>query len=199
MKKIYLLVFCLPFLIAFTEPNVWDLKKDANQIQIYTRKIEGSSFREFKATTRVKTTLDDALQEIMYRAPEFTQPVKSEQSYFLKKNIDNSRVYYAMRKMPWPIRDRDVVTTVSILQQTDHVIMLKVQATPEELPQQEDTIRIEELDGFWLLEKEGAYVRITQQLHLEPRGSIPPFIINALIARGPHTTFSDLRNKLHRD
>ena len=100
--------------------------------------------------------------------------------------------------MPWPLKNRDVVSTIRIIERTTSSIKIEIQATPMELATVDGTLRIEEMIGFWLLEEIEDQIKITQQLHLEPKGNIPPFILNTLITRGPFTTFSDLRDKLHQ-
>ena len=52
--------------------------------------------------------------------------------------------------------------------------------------------------GFWLLEEKNNKTMVTQQLYLDPEGSLPPFIVNKLLVKGPYKTFSvlqDLKDK----
>lgn len=115
----------------------------------------------------------------------------------LKEKEQGVRLYYAQRMMPWPLKDRDVISMIHITHRTLSSIKIEIKASPNELDYKNGTIRIEQMSGFWLLEKFEDQIKITQQLHLEPKGNIPPFILNALLTRGPYTTFSDLRDKLH--
>jgi hypothetical protein len=50
--------------------------------------------------------------------------------------------------------------------------------------------------GFWLLEKIGNTTKVTQQLFINPEGSLPTFVVNSLLIKGPFKTFSELRTTL---
>ena len=69
-----------------------------------------------------------------------------------------------------------------------------IEGLPEGIPEREKTIRIKNLMGYWLLEqKADQETMVTQQLFLNPEGSLPAFVINSLLVKGPFKTFQDLR------
>lgn len=61
-----------------------------------------------------------------------------------------------------------------------------------------NTLRIQDLIGFWLIESLENKVKVTQQLYIDPEGSLPNFVINSLLVSGPYKTFLTLRNKLEK-
>ena len=50
--------------------------------------------------------------------------------------------------------------------------------------------------GHWLLEEMNGKTKVTQQLFLDPEGSLPPFIVNNLLIKGPYKTFTELKNSV---
>ncbi|WP_298893822.1 START domain-containing protein [uncultured Psychroserpens sp.] len=188
-KNIIILLFCLPIL-GFSQ-NEWHLKKEDNNIKIYTRDASNSDLKEFKAVTTINTASKHILEELL-TAPEYYENCKPNTSYYVKELDKNQHVFYAHKDLPWPIKDRDIVTllTVKIIDST--TIKLTLESLPDELPKKDKTIRVKKLMGHWLLEEIDGKTRVTQQLFLNPEGSLPPFVVNSLLIKGPYKTFKDL-------
>jgi len=198
MKKYrYLLLFLVPLLLSSTEPSAWQLKKDDNGIQIYTRKIDGSNFKEYKAETFINASIDEVVRELLYRAPNYTPSYEYGINYLVQEKVTGQRVYYAKHKMPWPLKDRDVVSTIEVIQQNTSSAKIEIRATPEKFKYDKNVIRIKDIKGYWLIERFNKGVKLTQQLHLDPRGNIPAFVSNSFILKGPFKLFSELKSKLN--
>lgn len=193
MKKISLVFLILPFMI-FAQDN-WALKKEADNIKIYTRNSKDSNLKEFKAVTMINSPLKNILTELL-EAPDYYEDCKPNISYYVKELNENQHVFYAHKDMPWPVRDRDIVTLLTVNTVDKHIVKLTLESLPDELPSKDKTIRIQNLMGHWLLEEMDDETKVTQQLFLDPEGSLPPFIVNNLLIKGPFQTFKDLQNNL---
>lgn len=192
MKKTVCLVILS--LIAFSSigQENWKLKKDAKGIQIYTRSLADSNFKEYKATTSIAVALKSVLNELL-DAPDYTEDCKAGVSYYVSNYGENQHVFYARKDLPWPLQDRDIVTLLTVEYISDKKIKLHLESLPEGIPARGKSIRIKELMGFWLLEETDGITHITQQLHLDPEGSLPPAIVNSLLVKGPFKTFTELQ------
>lgn len=173
----------------------WTLKKEAHNIKIYTRNSKDSKLKEFKAVTMINTALQNILSELL-DAPDYYKDCKPNISYYVKELNKNQHVFYAHKDLPWPVKDRDIVTLLTVNTINDNTVKLTLESLPEELPSKNKTIRIQNLMGYWLLEEMNGKTKVTQQLFLDPEGSLPPFIINNLLIKGPYQTFKDLQNNL---
>ena len=98
--------------------------------------------------------------------------------------------------MPWPLKDRDVVSTIEVVARNATSAKIEIHATPEKFKYDENVIRIKNIKGYWLVERFDKGVKLTQQLHLDPRGNIPAFVSNSFILKGPFKLFSELKSKL---
>lgn len=190
-KHTLLILFILytPLSIAQDE---WGLKKDAQGIKIYTRTVNDSPIKEYKATTLLNSSIDKVLSELL-NAPQYTDDCKAGQSFYVSRRGKSQHVFYARKELPWPVRNRDIVTLLTVQEISATKVKLHLESLPEGIPEKEKTIRIKELMGFWLLEEENGKTKVTQQLYLNPGGSLPSAITNALLIKGPFKTFTELQ------
>ncbi|WP_299223303.1 START domain-containing protein [uncultured Psychroserpens sp.] len=192
-KLIFIVVICVSF-FGFSQ-NDWSLKKEADNIKIYTRQPSNSSIKEYKAVTTIATNINYVLEELL-EAPNYYEGCESNISYYVKELDDNKHVFYAHKDLPWPIKDRDVVTLLTVEPINKKTIKLTLESLPDEIPHKSKTIRIKKLMGHWLLEDMGGKTMVTQQLFLDPEGSLPPLIVNKLLIKGPYKTFKNLHNTI---
>lgn len=169
----------------------WKLKKEAKSIKIYTRSFKDSNVKEFKATTMLKSSMEDILAELL-NAPDYFDNCPSGISYKVGKLTQDKYVFYAKKDLPWPIKDRDIVTLLTVKKISENKVKLCLESLPEGLPKLDKTIRIKNLMGHWLLEERNGQTDVTQQLFFDPEGSLPPLIVNSLLIKGPYKTFSEL-------
>jgi len=191
MAKIFLLYLLLVPLSNFAQ-STWKLKKDTDSIKIFTRSVADKSIDEYKAETIINTSINNVLHELL-TAPKYYESCQPGVSYYLKEQSENQHIFYVHKSLPWPIKDRDLITQLTVLKLSNNKIKLVLESLPDELPEKEKTIRIKELMGYWLLEETDGKTKVTQQLFVDPEGSLPPFVINNLLIKGPLKTFSELR------
>jgi len=195
MKTLFYLTFFMLLSFGTSTPEKWKLKKSKDNIEIYTRAYPDSPFKEFKATSVIETTFEELLFEL-YEAPTYTPSCEFNISYRIPNDKENSRFFYYKQEMPWPLKDRDVVTELKLVEHTEDRIYLSIETVSNVLDVQDNCLRIEKLSGFWLLEKEEEGIRATQQIHMDPGGRVPAIIVNPLIVKGPFKTFTELHRKL---
>ncbi len=193
MLKGFLISIIFSFSIISNAQENWVLKKDANGIQIYTRAIPNINFNEYKAVTSLNSSIDIVLKALL-EAPKYHENCVSGVSYYVKPLKNNKHVFYVQKALPWPIKDRDIVTLLTVERISSKKIKLVLESFPEEIPEKNETIRIKKLMGHWLLEEKENKTIVTQQLFLDPEGNLPPFIVNNLIIKGPYKTFKELQN-----
>ncbi|GAB5400881.1 MAG: START domain-containing protein [Aureisphaera sp.] len=191
MKLVITLALLIPFASSLAQ-TPWTLKKNDDGIRIYTRMVPDSKLKEYKAMVQIAAPMQSILNELL-EAPKYTGDCISGESYYVTQKGADQHVFYAIKKLPWPVRDRDVVTLLTVEQLSDNTVKLHIESHPQGVPVQENAIRIQEVKGFWLLEERDGITTVTQQLHIDPEGSLPPLVTNSLLIKGPYKTFSDLQ------
>ncbi len=177
----------------------WKFKKvDENGIEIFTRDKNDSPYKEYRITALLPTQPETILKELI-EAPKYMEGAEPGVSYYLKEQGPDQHLFYVVKKLPWPIKDRDLITLITVKRPSDDTIILTMEGFPEGLPLVKNTIRIKNLMGQWTLKKSGDNTAVTQQLFVDPEGSLPPFVTNSMLTKGPYKTFLELLDVAKND
>ena len=190
-----LLIVFLLILIPYPESD-WDLKKEKSGIEIYTRRVEGSSFEEFKAVTSIpNTSMSDVLNIILdvdnYENlfPDCVNPkvLKQEGKWY--------DIHYIQTKGPFTVKDRDsVFEQKTEINDNGKLARITLNPLPDYFPENKNMIRIRKGTGFWVLEEDNSNnVKVTYQFHGEPGGEIPAWIANSFVVSHPLKTLENLK------
>ena len=196
MKKLcFLLLFCCCYLSGYSQ-SVWELEKDASGIQVYTRNVNVSSIKEYKATTLIKTSLKSLVNKIIDGEHLKDWNYKTTKSRLLEKKSDNEYLVYMYNDLPWPAKNRDHISELKLDVVSSLLIKIRIKSVPKTLTENRGVIRVVNFSGFWLLEKTKSGIKVTQQMHGDPGGSLPAFIVNSMLINAPFNTFKRLKEQL---
>lgn len=196
MKKRCFLLLLFSYFLSGHSQSFWKLEKDASGIQVYTRNVNVSSIKEYKATTLIKTTLESLVSKIIDGTHLKDWNYKTTKSRLLEKKSDNEYLVYMYNDLPWPAKNRDHVSELKVDVVNSLLTKISIKSSPKKLNQKRGVIRVVNFSGFWLLEKTKLGVIVTQQMHGDPGGALPTFIINAMLVNAPFNTFKQLKEQL---
>ena len=173
----------------------WTLKRDGDEMWVYTRARAGSDIKEVKLVMNVEASIDDinAVLNDASRQPEWVY--KCSEGRDLGGDVRSGGWYYYSRiDMPWPMDDRDVVGKVTGGQSgaiyTSHTV-----AAPERTPEVDGVVRITDFDVDTSYRDLGeGRTEVTYQLHSEPGGKVPDWLVNLFVDKGPVETMTRLRD-----
>lgn len=192
MKK-YLVLLLIPLfslLAEGTAANEFTLEKDKNGVKVYTRKVEGSSLKEFKGVTAIKTSLM-SLVALMDDTDSYTKWLHNVTEAKLLKAMNlKERVSYTVIHAPWPVSDRDAVTYSKISQHPKtKAVTIYLEGQASGYPAQSGKVRVPKLKGFWqFIPSSSGWVTVVYQVHSEPGGSIPDALANSTVVDLPYNT-----------
>lgn len=178
----------------------WKLAEQQYGIDVYTRPVSGSGIMEFKAEAEINAPLD-SIDTLLHDASLFkTWFPNTPKSKLLKREGEVSYQWSVLRT-PWPISDRDnVLRAVTKKDREAGIVQISVVAAPDAHPEQEDYVRVREAHGKWILESIGERkTRVLFQMHLEPGGGIPQWLINASVVDTPLEAITNLREAVDAD
>lgn len=166
---------------------------------MYTRPIENSDIKAVKVECTVEATLSQ-LTAVLLDIPASPEWIYSTKFCRVKKTISSSElIYHSEIDVPWPVSNRDFIVRVKLEQDS---ITRKLTVDGENLPQylkeQEDVVRIMHTESNWTVTPRDKYLDIVFTLHVNPGGSIPPWLINLFATRGPLETFRNLRSQVNK-
>uniref|UniRef100_UPI0037DC3AD9 START domain-containing protein n=1 Tax=Zhouia sp. PK063 TaxID=3373602 RepID=UPI0037DC3AD9 len=174
------------------------MKKDKNGIKVYTRTLDSTKFNEYKAVMQVKAPLDSVLKTITDGNELVKWCAYTSDSKVLETINKNQYILWVKNDMPWPIKNRDHVSIVTIKHQKngDITIDLDPETAKFKPDPESSTIRITNFKGQWLLHPQNNTIEITQQLYGDPNGTLPAWLVNSMLVNAPYHSFEKLKELL---
>ncbi|MEQ8471727.1 MAG: START domain-containing protein [Marinoscillum sp.] len=187
------LIFCVTSYTLAQEAD-WQLKKDKEGIQVYTRESSNSDLDEFKGIGIINASVDK-LVSTLKDADQMHQWANCKTSRLILLE-GNEQVNYTITEVPFPMQDRDSYTRLEYLE-VKNGVKVKITAIPGFKPANDGMTRIPYLNGFWLFERiSDTQSEITYQLQADPGGSIPAWMSNAGSVDTPFDAIKNLRDYL---
>jgi hypothetical protein len=195
-KKIFLFVALFSMLSCVMAQEKWDLKKDENGIEVYTRKAAKGNIKELRVVCQLDATEAQLLSALENIGDYNSWVYSNKKSTILKTLNSGSIIYYTQSHLPWPIKDRDLVVQLSINPTTD-VLNIEAKSLPDYIPGEKDFIRVPYSLALWkVTQAPNNKIDVDYTFSVDPGGSIPSWIVNATLTIGPYNSFVKLREVL---
>ncbi len=187
----------LTLLLFLTFPIFgWEKAIDKNGVVVYTREVEGSPLKEFKAETTIAAN-PATLVSVLLDAESMTTwwPDCLEAKLLNQNGVKDWKVYFVM-KVPFPLNNRDTVNKFELSEDSLGNIKIKIYALPNDVAEKKGLVRIPEVKGFWSFTKKGENTEVTYQLHANPGGNIPAFVANSTVTDSPYKVLLNLKQEV---
>jgi hypothetical protein len=121
-----------------------------------------------------------------------------EESRQLEMNSDGECLYYSRIHFPWPIPDRDIVVSSRLFRMKDESrAVIQSTGIPDHIPETPRVVRIAKLASRWTLtEQADGSLFLENHLISDPGGSLPSWLINLAVDKGPLESATALRDQL---
>jgi hypothetical protein len=195
------LLFTLLSFMVFSFSNAqnnWVLKADKDGIKVYTGTMPNSKVKAIKVVSTLHTTLNQLAVAIL-DINTAKQWVYSTKSCTLLKQVSPTELYYYSEvNVPWPVSNRDFVAHLTLHQDAATKVMtVDAENAPTYLPAKPNIVRIPQSIGKWVATPTGINdVKIEYTLFADPGGSVPSWLINMFITKGPLESFKKLKDLL---
>jgi hypothetical protein len=186
MKKLLAIFLSLVSAVSLYSQGEWELKKEEDGIKVYTRDVEGSKIREYKAEAIMTGKLSNYVA-VLKDVNAYTDLYKHAKEVQLIMENDTFHVHYVVTNTPWPVTDRDAVYSCTYSQHYDtKLVRVNIKMEEGYVDKNDNYVRMEKAEGFWLFYPIDANkVEVTHQMHAEPGGRIPKWIINMFLVDTP--------------
>ena len=173
----------------------WQLRKDEDNIQVYTRDVAGSPFDAVRTTTvsqDVRLASFAALILDAEACPNWA--AQCEESYIFERLKETEVYVYTHSNMPFPAKDRDMLTHAVWSQDaSSHTLRVDSEATNGILDEFDDRLRLKQLTLSWEFKPlDSGAVEITNETHVDPGSILPGWLTNMLLVDIPFETMSSL-------
>jgi len=173
----------------------WKRQYNKNGLTIYTR-TASDGIKEFKAIT----TLDAKMSTIISVLSDYENHTSwmdgvNKCQLVQKVNSKNRFLYYVI-PMPWPLKNRDLVSN-SYFVQTKKDVTMFVKCAPTKKAKTKLT-RIKKADGFWkFIPQENDKVKLIYQYKADP-GGIPQSIVGMFLVDTPRKTVTAFKKEIQK-
>ena len=184
---------------SFAQEN-WDLIKEKKEIKIYTRSNTVSSFKEFKAVTKIEAKVNDFLA-VLYDIDGLSDwAYNIRESKLLDRPGEHLQTYYAVAKAPWPYKNRDGVYRNVITWDSDKMeLLVKIEMLEGVMDPNDAYVRMDGY-GYWKIrELNNDLLEVTFQMQVDPGGSIKAWMANMFVSDSPFYTMLGLKEALSLD
>lgn len=176
----------------------WELKRDKDNIQIYTSPVAGSKYKAVRAVTTAPTQVSSAVALVLDfdACPEWAE--LCEKSEMLEALSPTKSYVYTLNNLPFPVKDRDVVALVewTVNPDTGRVTMTSV-ATDSQLVPTGKSIRLKKAFAQWHFEQLDAQtIQVESFAHIDPNGVTPAWVTNMLLVDSPYETLKKMTTLL---
>jgi uncharacterized membrane protein len=173
----------------------WQLAKEKDGIEVYTRNDEDSKFKEFKALATIDAPVEKLLA-IMKDIDAYTNwmpDLKSVEE--IGNNSQDKIITYSVIEIPWPFEDRDIITEYIFSKDSEtNTVRIDIQNINGTVPEKDGIIRMKNAKGFWIFIPLGNNkTAVHYQFLADPGGNIPTWLINMFIVDGPFKTLENMR------
>jgi hypothetical protein len=187
-------VVMLCFIATDSIGQDWTLKKDVEGIKVYTGKTPNSAFKSIKVECTINAHLSQLVAFLLDVSRQHDWVYSNENSELVKKVAPNEFIFYAEVGVPWPVANRDYISHITIVQQTPQFLTIDAYTEPDLLPEKPGRVRVRHSHAHWDVTTLSKYQQqIVYTVEFDPAGSLPAWLVNMFVTKGPLETFQKLR------
>lgn len=205
MQQTFIKLFLLSLSLYYTAiqaqvPSTvnWKQEKQANGIQVFTADVDGSNRKYIKVKAEMEGSLNKVKAVFQNIAQQKAWVYSTKQAYLLQQVDDHTLLYYNETSLPWPASNRDIAINMKLTEDhTQHKLVITQEGQPSATPTHKGVVRIPHLSANWQFHEVAANQLLAEYyIDIDPGGSLPTWVINLFIAKGPYETFVNLRKML---
>jgi hypothetical protein len=175
----------------------WTLRRDSEGIRVWTRPVEGSAYQEFRGAMEVRAPMARAVAWIgdAPRMPDWF--FRCTEAGLIERLSPTEGYSYVVLDLPWPLAERESVTHWRIADAAGGATEVRLENAPDRLPPHAGRVRVPHAGGAWELTPRGdGRIEVALQMHFEPGGRLPGWIVNTVVVDMPYWTLFNLRKLL---
>ena len=177
----------------------WVKINEEDGVVVFEKDVKGSSLVAFKGVT----TFDEPMEKILWVLKDDANKKDWIEMYLkgytLEKRGPFERVIYQAVDSPWPVNDRDMVYVSKAYRKGVNEIQISMESIDH--PDSPPTVGVRMLLNFsnYNFKKlENGKTQVTLEIHSDPKGWIPKWIVNMVQRTYPIKLFKALKKQLKK-
>ena len=178
--------------------TAWNLERDSGNIQVYTRAVEGSPVKAVRAVTQLNAKMSSVVALLNDAGARPLWDDFCKESKVNKQISDTESLVYIHHALPWPVKDRDMLLHIVWSQDPNSLVAKMTSiATSGILAPIDDRVRVVDATNTWTLTLVGKdSIEVVSEVHLDPAGPIPAWLLNMLSTDAPYKSMQHIRQIL---
>jgi hypothetical protein len=162
----------------------WRLESRDHGVELYVRASSDSPFPAVRAIGDVCASIA-TLSDYLLDHTHFEEWVPdAEHARLLSAPSVDERIFQLQLRMPWPLKDRDMVYRITRLRAdaAGDGVTVAVVGLPDYAPPAKNVVRIRRVEGTWYFAERAKRTRIDLRMQVDPGGKVEPWFANRRIA-----------------
>lgn len=196
LHRLLVIIFFMPWGLQAQES--WNLEKDKDGIRVFTRQSEHFKFNDVKVECVMEGTIPRLIAVIFDIGNHVKWVYNTKSAYIINRISDSELYFYTEISSPWPFRNRDAIAHIRTFRDSlTNKILVEANSVPDYIPQKDGIVRIPRSKVNWIVSSlNNQLIKISYYMEADPGGSVPPWLINLFVAKGPYESFSKLRERI---
>jgi hypothetical protein len=184
---------------ALADPE-WNLVKKDADLTLYERNVPGSDLVAFKFDGVLDAPIDRVAAVILdyKRTSEWVDHLEEER--LLRQVSATEFIAYTHIGTPFVMKDRDFVIRVRVeVNPQERRLVITNESTTDSNEPDHGYVRGEVIKStFGLVAIDGDHTRLVGEIHADPKGSVPKWIVNVFQKSWPRDTFDRIQVQLKK-
>jgi len=195
-----LLIASVFFSSSLYADNTWQQNKNEDDIRVFTKDVQGTALKAFRGVVTIPARLSSIVAVIDDTSVYVKLFHNAKYAKDLMRVSESEAYKYMITALPWPAVNRDSIIHSNLKQnQKSRVVQITMKSMPNYIPSKTGLVRIQKMTGRWLLVPEGNNVKVFYEMNIDPSGSLPTWLVNAMSIDLPFITLKNLREIVKQD
>lgn len=172
----------------FFNPDGWEKVYTKDGVVVYSQKSKHSSIVGFRAEATLIAPLENILATLRDVEGTINWAPNITEKSTIKEFSDLKAITYTNNDLPWPAADRDMVQMNELrLDVENKYLIVDTYSVDDNIyPMVKDTVRANVTFGTLHFKRAGAHSTVLMTLLVDPKGSLPIWLVNMLQKRLPY-------------
>jgi hypothetical protein len=187
----------LLFVASPAAAGAWTKIDDENGIKVFRKEVPGSPLVAFRGETMVSAPIEKLLWVLADNAHRTDWVDRLKKSVVLQTNGSYEYIVYQHFGLPFPISDRDYVYRGRATRDKNGVVTLDIASVTHPKAPATVGVRANLIGSRYVLTPKGpdkTYVVV--EIHTDPKGAIPTWLVNLIQTSWPMKTLQGLRSQV---
>lgn len=177
----------------------WEYIGTHDGVKVHRKEVPGSGVFAFKGETVVNQHIGKIISVFLDRGQRKHWVDRYDDSITLDKPDAMHETYWIKFKLPFPVTDRDyVLQAEGFPDATKGVFTARIKSVPHaKKPPQDCCVRAQAYGTYYRFEavKGAEKTKLYVEVHTDPKGMLPDWLINMIQKKWPSKTLSGLANQ----